>query len=73
MQADDSASRKHGGTGIGLSLVKEITELHGGYVLNAATEPDGVVSTKRTASAMTTEGLAELLSRTRPVVPALNV
>ncbi|MGW8323073.1 MAG: ATP-binding protein, partial [Thermodesulfobacteriota bacterium] len=40
VQADDSASRKHGGTGIGLSLVKEITELHGGTV-EAANRPEG--------------------------------
>jgi signal transduction histidine kinase len=40
VQADDSGSRKHGGTGIGLSLVKEITELHGGTV-EASNRPEG--------------------------------
>ena len=29
-QADSSAARKHGGMGIGLSLVKQFTDLHGG-------------------------------------------
>jgi PAS domain S-box-containing protein len=42
-QADSSSSRRHGGLGLGLSLVRQLVELHGGHV--SATSVEGKGST----------------------------
>lgn len=42
-QADGSTTRGHEGTGIGLSLVKELVELHGGQVALSSVEGEGTV------------------------------
>jgi PAS domain S-box-containing protein len=43
-QEDSSAAREHGGLGIGLALVKQLTELHGGEI-RAASDGEGKGST----------------------------
>jgi len=43
-QADSSATRKHGGLGLGLAIVRHLVELHGGTV-SAASEGEGAIFT----------------------------
>ena len=46
-QVDGSSTRRHGGTGLGLAVVKEIIEAHGGTVSLKSVEGRGTVFTLR--------------------------
>jgi PAS domain S-box-containing protein len=71
-QADSSASRRHGGLGLGLSLVRTLTELHGGSVAASSvlgqgsvftvTFPGRTELTERAAEGLTDEQYARALS-----------
>jgi PAS domain S-box-containing protein len=68
-QADVSAVREHGGLGIGLALVKELTQLHGGKVSVASEGTDkGSTFTVELPLAIQRAGQDEV--RQHPSVPA---
>ena len=59
-QADQSFTRTHGGLGLGLSIVKQVVELHGGQVSAASEGPGrGAVFTVRLPPAAVEEPAAE--------------
>ena len=58
-QADESTSRKYEGTGIGLSLTREIAELHGGTVTVNSAPGEGSVFTMTLDIGNTSDEVAE--------------
>ena len=62
-QADGSSSRPHGGMGIGLALVKQLIELHGGSVAAASTLGEGARFTIELPTTGEKEDPAEYLSQ----------
>lgn len=54
-QADGSSTRKHGGLGLGLAIVRHLVELHGGTVSAANREAGGAALTVRLPVVVTQE------------------
>jgi signal transduction histidine kinase len=74
-QADSSASRKYGGLGLGLSIVRHLVELHGGTIeaQNRADGPGAVFSVGLPVMAVRRAGQLELpdLEHAEPVASSL--
>jgi PAS domain S-box-containing protein len=64
-QADGSSTRKHGGLGLGLAIVRHLVELHGGTVSASNSEKGGAVLTVLLPAVE--PNTAELMARAIPV------
>jgi signal transduction histidine kinase/CheY-like chemotaxis protein len=65
-QADGSTTREHGGLGLGLALVKELTELHGGTVRADSGGKDQGATFTITLPSMTPAGAAAVRDLLQP-------
>ena len=66
-QADSSSTRRHGGLGLGLALVKHLVELHGGSVA-AQSSGEGQGATFIVRLPLTITDIADSTSRVHPTV-----
>jgi PAS domain S-box-containing protein len=64
-QADGSSTRKHGGLGLGLAIVRHLVELHGGIVSAGNLDKGGAVLTVLLPAVEPTA--AELIARSIPI------
>ena len=66
-QADPSASRRHGGLGLGLALVRQLVELHGGEVQATSTLGQGSTFTVIFPTVRTRDDGAPRPAESRPI------